>query len=138
MEIKVVSIKTLKGSCDSVEDVLGQIIKDEISYRNDLATIQNRVISRWMEVSDDYKKPLSPLLFHGIKCLELYTRQATENDENGYREGTLLYTITYEISSFWHECINTFPNREFLLVNKEEDTLINYTAKPSDIVYFMK
>lgn len=129
MEVKITARKTITGNSSIESDKLGKIIEAQILFRNPLETIKNNVIREWMLSGGEYHELIFPLNLHTLSCLDLSTEKMPNMMDQVYPVDSISYIFTYEVTSVWYECINTFPNREFLLIDKETDNLISYVAK---------
>jgi hypothetical protein len=128
MEIKIETIHTVTGNTSVSDDQLGQIILRSINAKTPIEHLSSVVLKEWMNTSKDYQKPILPLIFHAAKGVNVKTTVVNQMLLQVYPTGSYDYSFTYEARSFWYECINTFPNREFLLLDKETNRLINYVA----------
>lgn len=137
-KIKVVARKTISGNTHDRNNILSEIIADEISFNRELTEIKNSVLKRLLATDFFPGEIIKPLKYHGVSVLELFTEKVPQMLAQLHPIGSSNYTFTYEVSSLPYECINTFPSREFLLIEKENDNLISFKANTDDEILIMK
>lgn len=125
MDLKFTVTKTFKSNTFE-NGKLDGIVRDEYQPIQQDQAIRDKILRRWMNEIDEHSDLLHPLTLHTVKCIKLDVVAVAHTVSHDYE-------ITFEMSSFWLEYLNSFPNNEYLLIDKEENTLLNFTA-PKDCV----
>lgn len=119
MDIKFSSKTTINGNTKNGGE-LDNIIETYLLRPGSLEGTKNKVLSAWLQTNLNHFEAIKPLKLHTTSCIELFTDTSDDGNSD--------YTFTYEVSSFWYKCLQMFPNREFSLLEKDENYLITFVA----------
>jgi DNA/RNA endonuclease YhcR with UshA esterase domain len=128
MKITVSTIVSVSGNSTSKG-----IVNDYLN--NHFGTLTNENLVKYLtthliQSGEQLGDVILPLDFKEVNGVSLTTSKVKEDfyGNQDKKIGSIDYTYEFEVISKEYECINTFPNREFLLVELGTDNLINYVA----------